>query len=882
MIMSHRKAVGVRVTNKVMGLFFDRASTWDLLWTSLCDLRSGRYKRANKRVDLRYPLPRRISPSTDPRRLSRAEDRPAVLPGFTTGRASPHSDTGLDPWRHSLEERERNYGQRSAPTAPTPRTPSNSLPPPLPPPSSMSKPPDAAVQMERLLAVLGDFTDHVSSMASIHLQRDNAKKHLATQEAEFIKWRKQHVSFPPLAEQQEKNIANAQKELDDLDRNLKQHVKSRDQLAKAIAMSVISNQSEGRSESARVHLLEKELESTRSEIQKLRTDVNQASSEYDQIYAVQRDSTKSQNRIADIESKLGRIMATSARPPVASPGVNSTIQFEKQMGKLQEKLNMLQDRVDDIPNLKMDLSKSKQEVRDLNSLVNVQVDGLRELKGTVNGQVDSLRELEATVAELRNTVVALKGTVVGEADDKGLIDVITSVEEDLGKHRAAMTTMNEELNGFQEELHKFGHRIATLDRGTSRRQTPQLAPTTKYDDSDIRSGLEAIKAEMTEFQTEVATVRREQEEKDELVATDIDAINNSASKLNETVQTNRTEVEAAINQINARISTLQVRAASPVTSSNPPTPISLTNGAGKFDDMVSKKIQEALKQHRHSLERHWDNISAHERAIQHLDDRFNNLTTDRLAQNMVHQMSQMYPYAANVQAELELVKKRDEQFRHNLTCLCTKVAQLDKVVSDAQSPISPEQLSALQMRLDMLSEEIKSIGTSSETEREATTNRINGIDQTVQIQTSQLRENISSLRKEVSALSAHIDNWGNQTLTDLGNVGIQVERLNEHCGLMFERQGGGSNTATLQQKLAMQPKLATGAANDDGMAGTPSGAAAIASASTADVETGDEDVLPAGMRMRRTYLKTKKRRRVEEEEEENDELQGRGEGRSGE
>lgn len=869
--MSYRKVVGVRVTNKVMGLFFDRASTWDLLWTSLCALRSGRYKRADRRVDLRHPLTRRISPTTDPRRLSRAENIPPVLPGFTTGRASPHSDTGLDPWKHSLEERERNYGQRLAPTAPTPRTSSNSLPPPLPPPSSMSKPPDATNQMERLLAVLGDFTDHVSSMASIHVQRDNAKKHLATQEAEFIKWRKQHVSFPPLAEQQEKNRANAQKELDDLDRNLKQHVKSRDQLAKAIAMSVISNQSEGRGESARVHLLEKELESTRSEIQKLRADVNQASPEYDQIYAVQRDFTKSQNRIADIESKLGRIMATSARPPVASPGENSTIHFEKQMGKLQEKLNMLQDRVDDIQTLKLDLSKSKQEVRDLNSFVNVQVDGLRELKGTVNGQVDSLRELE-------DTVVALKGTVVGEADDKGLIDVITSVEEDLDKHRAAMTAMNEELNGFQEELYKFGHRIATLDRGTSRRQTPQLAPTTKYDDSDIRSGLEAIKAEMTEFQTEVATVRREQEEKDELVAADIDAISNSACELNETVQTNRTEVEAAINQINASISTLQVRVASPVTSSNPPTPISLTKVAGKSDDMVSKKIKEALK---HTLESHRDNISAHERAIQHLDDRFNNLTTDRLAQNMVHQMSQMYPYAANVQAEFELVKKRDEQIRHNFSCLCTKVGQLDKVVSDGRSPISPEQLSALQMRLDMLSEEFKAIRTSSETEHEATTNRINGIDQTVQIQTPQLRENISSLRKEVGALSAHIDNWGNQTLTDLGNVGIQVERLNEHCGLMFERQGGGSNTATLQQKLAMQPKLATSAANDDDVAGTPSGAAAVASASTADVETGDEDVLPAGMRMRRKYLKTKKRRRVEEEEE-NDELQGRGEGRSGE
>lgn len=748
----------------------------------------------------------------------------------------------------------------------------------------MSKPPDATIQMERLLAVLGDFTDHVSSMASIGVQRDNVKKHLATQEAEFIKWRKQHITFPPLAEQQETNRANAQKEFDDLDKKLKQHVKSRDQLAKAIAISVISNQSEEGGESAGVHFLEKELDTTRSDIQMLRAEMNQASLDLGIVYAVQRDAKKSQKRIADMDSKLGMLLATAAKPPAE----------EKQLIKLQEKLSMLQDRVDDIPNLKLDLSKSKQEVRDLNSLVNVQVDGLQELKSTANsqvdnlqelkdtvsGQVDSLQGLENTVTELKSTFVALKGTVVGEADDKGLIDVIATVEEDLGKHRAAMTTMNEELNVFQDELHNFGGRIATVERGTSRRQTSQLATTlTTYEDSEIRSGLEAMKAEMTEFQTELASVRREQEDKDELVAADIDAINNSASDLRELVQTNRTEVEAAISRINASISTLQAQAVTPVTVSIPPTPVSLANGSGKLDDAAIQKIQGVLKQHRVIYERQLDSISSLDRAIQHLDNRFNNLTTDQLARNMVHQMSQMYPYAANVQAELELFKKRDEQLRLNTSILFTRLAQLDTIVTNTLSSISPEQLSTLQKRLDTLSEETKRIQTHANTDHEAITDRINGIDVALQTQTPQLRENISSLRKDVGALSAHVDSWGNKTLTDLGNVGIQVERLNEHCGLIFEPEGAGPNTATMQQKLSMQQKLITSAANDDGVAGPPSVATPTAAASTADdVEAGDEDVLPAGMRMRRMYLKTKKRRRVEDSEESSDDGYRRVEG----
>lgn len=749
----------------------------------------------------------------------------------------------------------------------------------------MSRPSDTTVQTERLLAVLGDFTDHVSSMASIHVQRDNAKNHLARQETEFVKWRKQHLSFPPLAEQQEKSRASAQKEFDDLDKKLKQHVKSRDQLAKAIAMSVISNQSDGGVESERFNVLEEELEATRSEVHRLRAEVNRASTEHGQIQDLRRDSTMCQKRIAEMESELDKLLATSNRPPVASPSENSNSNLDKTLSKLQEKLSMLQDRVDDIPTLKLDLSKSKQEVRDLSSLVNAQENGLQELKSTVDGQVDNLREVENTAAELKDTVVALKGTVVGDGDDKGLIDVVVSVEEDLDKYRTAMTKMNEELNGFQEELHKIGGRISAGERGTSRRQTPQLATAmTKYDDSELRSGLDSIKTEMAEFKSDLTTVRREQDEKDELVAADIDAINNSASRLDETVQTNRSDVEAAISRINASISTLQVRAATPVASGHAPTPTPVTNGTGKLDDVASKKFQDTLKQHRTALENHRNNIVALERGYQHLEDRFNNLTTDQLAQNMVHQMSKMYPYAANVQAEFDLVKNRDEQIRQNFTGLFSKIAQLDKVVVDTQSSIkSNEQVHYLQNRLDTLAEEVTNIRTNTNTEHEAINNRINSIELEMQLQNPRLREDISSLRTEVGALSAHLDDWGNQALTDLGNVALQVEQLNEHCGLVFDKpEGGAARIASMQQKLAMQQKPATGPADDDGGMGTPSAAAAIPGASFVNVEADDEDVLPAGMRMRRTYLKTKKRRRVEGSDEESEELQGKEQGGSGE
>ena len=595
--------------------------------------------------------------------------------------------------------------------------------------------------MNNLLAVLSDFTDHVSDMASVNVRRENIKKQLVKQEAEYVKWRKQHASFPPLAEQQEKNRASAQKEFEELDKKMKQHIKNRDELARAIAISVISERSE--SESGRVQFLENELGNTRSEVHGLRAELNQAASEYGQIRALQRDYAKTQNSIADLNQKLGKMMAGStAQPPVATTcDGSSIITLEKQISKLQERLAMILSRVDDIPNLKLDLSKSKQEVRDLNNSINVQADGLRELKETI----------------------------MGENDDKGLIDVIATVEEDVEKIRGALTTVNEELGDLHSEVHKLGGRMVTVERGIPRRETPQPAPgVPKRDDTELWSALEAIKKEVADVQSGLTLLRGEQEEKDELVGGSIDAIESSTSKLDEAVRTNRSDMEAAISRINSSISTLQARASTPATASNPPTPQALTNGAWKPDEI--KKIHDALKQHRHALDRQRGTNTCLEGAWQSLEDRFNGLTTDRLGQNMVHQMSVMYPYAANTQKEFDLARQRDEQLRQDLDGLFNDMAQLQTLVADISlSNSSEEQLKGLQQRVDNLSGDIETIRTQPPN---------SGIENGVS-----LRESLNSLATEVDDLTLRADDVRDRTAAELASHSLQIERLNEHCGI---------------------------------------------------------------------------------------------------
>ncbi|KAI9871408.1 MAG: hypothetical protein M1830_002947 [Pleopsidium flavum] len=805
---------------------------------------------SGEKEDLRSLQPRDVSPSTDPRRLGRTPTRaPSVS---ASGHGSPHSAIGLNSGKHAMKDHGSNSGQHTggqtpkiSTYAPTPKMSAPPLPPlpppPPPPPSSTVVAPEALAQMSRLLAVLGEFTDHVSDMASVTVQRDNAKKQLAKKAAEYNKWRKQHASFPPLAEQQEKERASAQNEFEELDRKLKQHVKSRDKLAQAIAMSVVSNRSndDGGGGNERVQHLERELEAVRSEIQGMRTKLHQASAEYGQIHSIQSKHTSIQNQLVDLNKKLERVAAGSNPRPVSSfASDNTIINIDKQVSKLQEKLVKVQERVDDIPNLKLDVSKSKQETRDLSSVVNTQVDSLQELKGTV----------------------------IGEKDDKGLIDIIATVEEDVDKLRGALTTSNEDLDTFQSELHKSNGRIATLERASSRRQTPQPGiATTKFDDTELRSALAIVKEEVTALQCDVTALRHEQEEKDGLVGDEIDTINKSTSRLDNSVRTNRNDFEAAISRINASISSLQARPSPPPAISNSPIPQPLMNGAWKPDDAVGKKIQETLKQHRQALERHRETISMLERAWQNLDGRFNSLTTDTLAQNMVHQMSEMYPYAANVQVEIDLAKQRDDHLRQRIQEIAGKVDKASLAVSDVpvsenpkeQSGISREQVFGFQKQIDTISEDIKTIRKNANSHSTAVANRVDTVDATVRTQMPLLNEGFEPLKKDVNALSSRVDDIHTTMATELGILTVQVEKLNEHCGI------ADAEDAIPSSLPEQAPVTNTGVTN-------PTAPAAVASSAAPDVEViDDEDVLPTGMR-RKYLLKKKKRKRAEESESEYD------------
>lgn len=68
-------------------------------------------------------------------------------------------------------------------------------------------------------------------------------------------------------------------------------------------------------------------------------------------------------------------------------------------------------------------------------------------------------------------------------------------------------------------------------------------------------------------------------------------------------------------------------------------------------------------------------------AIQSLENRYDNLTTEELTRNMVNQMQTMYPHASNVQAEIDLMRRQHSTVDERLTDIEKNWSSVSEIVA---------------------------------------------------------------------------------------------------------------------------------------------------------------------------------------------------------
>ena len=610
-------------------------------------------------------------------------------------------------------------------------------------PQSLGSPQEDRIK--ELTVALEEFTSHVTSMASLNIQRDIAKKEYEKREQDYQMSRKYHAAFATLAEQQENSKVNAKKKFEVLDQQLKNHVAARETLSTAIASKVISHSNSKDTETLR-HF--------QFEIQDMSKRVKDTYSEICQIKSVQTKVTEQGSLLSSIQGELDKI-----RPALAF------------VDSLVPKLDKLENRVDDFPNLRMELSKIRDELRPISKSIDKAMANFERLSQTVEGEkhglAQAVKQLEAKIAEY------------ADALDKLDLDQ-HHADGELDQHHARILALETRLNA------NMGQAVSDAQHG------PATSGVRSSDAARLEADLEAFRAE--------------QQTRDEMVAEEIDKTQKGVSKLESDFKNFEREIdkiqkgvqklendfkntEVEIEQINGWIvdrsqGRLSIVDRRPSTTGDVEheakpalTETSTSNGTQINPEMDQeiKKLKEELQQQQNSQSEFRHQLDGFKYSIEILDMRFNKLTTEHLARYMVGQMSKLYPQASVILASFE----QSRQFQESMQ---TKIQDL----ADRLEKIGLEQQQRAAATLPAPTAPTTNGPNHEDTYSKAETDQMIGELRSYVLEMIELSK---STAKHMNELKLRVNSIWDSTAKEFGTLFVQVEALKE------QQTDGGSNAA---------------------------------------------------------------------------------------
>ena len=192
--------------------------------------------------------------------------------------------------------------------------------------------PVADDRLQALTALLDNFTASVASTASLTIQRDVAKKELARREYDFDRSRRHHNTFAALAEQQANSKLKAQKQFEQLSKQLSVHTAQRHELSITIATRILSYSSGHETETLK--RVEGRLDDTSKAVSHLNTELGGIKSLQPKIATFQRELDGAFHDIAALRSTLSQAVKNWE-----SQTSESATKVETDMTKLQDDID---------------------------------------------------------------------------------------------------------------------------------------------------------------------------------------------------------------------------------------------------------------------------------------------------------------------------------------------------------------------------------------------------------------------------------------------------------------------------------------------------------------------------------------------------------------
>ncbi|KAI9656160.1 MAG: hypothetical protein M1829_000428 [Trizodia sp. TS-e1964] len=469
----------------------------------------------------------------------------------------------------------------------------------------------ATVLAKQLPSILSEFARQSINVSMLTLKKDFAAQRLAKKEQDYKRSQAHHQVFPALAEHQVKSKSKTQSELAEIEVQLNSSWVEHDRIIQVLAarMAAVSNSAQ----ESKVEQLERELND-------LKRNFGTAMAE------TQRAKQDLTNEVDYLSKSLA---ATKQELKLANSESISKIQLNT-----NSSIDKIHDRLRDIPDLRLQISKAREEFRELNS--------------EISGSHAKISEVKKTSAEL--------------------VDIAAQREDNDEKFRQAIRVMNEDLDRFSEEVSNLKIRTDTLESLPSTslpEPTPEQSSEGHAWNPQVLAALETIRTNInqlgftvTEVSQELERLKGDQQARDDLVADEIDK-----------TQSMYEDSLRRLEQVDARTLELQKAQAS-VKPEEKQAPAALPSPPQQWEqenrEEVSREIVAAKSECLNYCSTLDQSVGMVKMAVHHLETRFNSLTTEHIARTIVAQINSMYPNVATIATELVNIKHRLTYLENNL------------------------------------------------------------------------------------------------------------------------------------------------------------------------------------------------------------------------
>lgn len=540
-----------------------------------------------------------------------------------------------------------------------------------------------------LVKAFTEYTESIITTSNLTTRRNLVKEKADKRQSLRHRWEKHYRSFASLAEDQSRGKEKTASSLELSDSKIKENEADQEKTVRRLLSSIFANTMGSNPRLLEDSNVNREISTIKADLRDMKSALNDPKQNFkkklkhgtipDDMEQKMRDlatNSMTKSAMTEYESKLAQLTVN------LSILQNSFSQHETAIAQLPH----IQDLIDKLNSLLLEFGQTKEKSDDLSTRIDEQNIRLQILSDQQNNQIQvrsdeeekRYRGFNEALNAQKENIQLLTNEVTGNPDKevKGLIEFITEGVERDNKLQNAVRSLDGEFGNFTLKTEKLENEISELKShlelpkisnlaedlvgikerlGKLELSMPPFQAQQPAPDADaVSAGKELtdsnkkVEEKVTNVEDKLAAIEQQQEEKDEMVAGEVERLDLSLKAREDEVKHLKAEISALQSQISI------------LATNQQPQPPPLAQTLHKVEETLLQKmkaLEHNLKQFKDPLSNRTDAIEV---IVESLQQRFDNLSTEPLATAIIHQMQKLYPpHPGNVRDELNNLKNRD-------------------------------------------------------------------------------------------------------------------------------------------------------------------------------------------------------------------------------